>query len=116
MSDRPRRLDDYLDHMLTAIDRITCYTAGMDGAIFLEDELVQDGVIRNLEIIGEASRAILQGFPDASIEDIRPSLIAAYGMRNVLAHGYAEVDLGIVWTAIVRDVPMLRQRILALRS
>lgn len=88
----------------------------MDRAAFLKNELVQDGVIRNFEIIGEASRNILQRFPDSLPDELHHTLTAAYGMRNVLAHGYDEVDLGIVWTAITRDLPSLRERILVFRK
>jgi uncharacterized protein with HEPN domain len=111
MSDATPRVDEYLEHIQDAIGKIERYTAGMDESAFLADELVQDGVIRNLEIIGEASRNILRRHPDAAIDAIRPTLTAAYGMRNVLAHGYTEVDLHVVWVAIERDLPALRQRI-----
>ncbi len=116
MSDASRRLDDYLNHILNAISKIERYTTGMNKASFLANELVQDGVIRNFEIIGEASRNILQRFPAALPDEINQPLSAAYGMRNVLAHGYDDVDLNIVWTAVTRDLPMLRERILASRA
>lgn len=51
-----QRLADYLAHILEAIDRIDRYTYDMDELAFLNNELVQDAVIRNFEIIGEASR------------------------------------------------------------
>ncbi len=116
MSDAALRLVDYLEHIQQAIDKIERYTAGMNEAAFLADELVQDAVIRNFEIIGEASRNILKRYPDAAIDPIRPSLTAAYGMRNVLAHGYTEVDLQVVWVAIERDLPALRQRLVDQQS
>jgi uncharacterized protein with HEPN domain len=116
MSERSRRLDEYLDHILNAIGKIERYTTDMSKATFLVDELVQDGVIRNFEIIGDSSRNILQRFPNALPNDLNQSLSAAYGMRNVLSHSYDEVDLDIVWTAIVRDLPALRERIFALRG
>jgi uncharacterized protein with HEPN domain len=47
------RLADYLDHMAQAIERIQRYTDGMDGEAFARNSLVQDAVIRNLEIIGK---------------------------------------------------------------
>lgn len=116
MSDELSRLEDYLEHILNAIFKIERYTTGMTKVTFLSNELVQDGVIRNFEIIGEASRNILQQFPNALPDDVNQSLSAAYGMRNVLTHGYDEVDLGIVWTAIVRDLPALRERVFASRD
>ncbi len=58
------RLPDYLGHILEAIARIERYTAGLDGAAFAQNSLVQDAVIRNFEIIGEASRNISKRYPD----------------------------------------------------
>lgn len=49
------RVPDYLGHIIQAIERIDRYTVGMDEVAFLNSELVQDAVIRNIEIIGEAS-------------------------------------------------------------
>jgi uncharacterized protein with HEPN domain len=50
------RLQYYLGHILEAIERIGRYTAGLDEATFKQNSMVQDAVIRNLKIIGEASR------------------------------------------------------------
>ncbi|CAE6713127.1 hypothetical protein R69619_03129 [Paraburkholderia nemoris] len=57
------RVADYGDHMLNAIERIQRYTQGMTDSTFLGDELVQDAVIRNLEIVGEAARNIARDHP-----------------------------------------------------
>ena len=64
MSGRSPRLISYLEHILDAIDRVNRYTKDADLAIFLSDELMQDAVVRNLEIIGEASHKIEVRFPD----------------------------------------------------
>ena len=93
---------DYLEHIRDAIARISRYTAGKIEADFLGDELVQDGVIRNLEIIGEA------------VTKLSPELKARYagvqwgeiaGMRNRLIHGYISVNLEIVWSTVQKVVP-----------
>ena len=55
------RLLGYLRHILQAIERIQNYTEEFDEVAFLQNEMAQDAVIRNLEIIGEASRNIKQG-------------------------------------------------------
>lgn len=110
------RLHDYLAHIMQAIDRIERYTAGMDESTFLSNELTQDAVIRNFEIIGEASRNIMRQYSDFVTDHPLLPLTAAYGMRNVLARGYAEVDIGIVWVAIQRDLPALKQRLAELSS
>ena len=58
------RVPDYLEHILKAIERIDRYTADMDEIGFLNSELVQDAVIRNIEIIGEASNNIQRVAPE----------------------------------------------------
>ena len=63
MSKDPQRLPDHLEHILQSIDRIGKYTAGMDQALFLLNEMAQDAVIRNLEVLGEASRNIERDHP-----------------------------------------------------
>ena len=57
------RVADCLGHILRAIERIDRYTVGMDEMAFLNSELVQDAVIRNIEIIGEASNNIQRVAP-----------------------------------------------------
>lgn len=94
--------------MVEAIDRIGRYTAGMDLAAFAAHGMAQDAVIRNLEIIGEACRNIERAQPDFAERHPSLPLGAAYEMRNVLAHGYFKVDLGIVWNTVQRDLPGLR--------
>lgn len=105
------RLADYLAHILEAIDRIDRYTATMDVQDFLANQLVQDGVIRNLEIIGEASNNIEKHCPEFAAAHPELPLAFAYQMRNAVAHGYFKVDLEIVWKTIRGDLPDLGARI-----
>ena len=102
------RLFGYLTHILQAIDRIHNYTEELDEVAFLQNQMAQDAVIRNLEVIGEASRNIRQRFP--AFADVHPELplASAYEMRNVLAHGYFKVDLAIVWQTLETDLPELQ--------
>jgi uncharacterized protein with HEPN domain len=105
------RIPDYLGHILRAIERIERYTDDMDEVAFLGNEMVQDAVIRNIEIIGEASNNIQRGDPEfaARHEDI-PWLVM-YTMRNRVSHGYDKVDLEIVWKTIQGDLPSLYAQI-----
>ena len=63
MSRDQQRLRDYPQHILDAIKRIQRYITDVDEVSYLESELIQDAVIRNLEIIGEDSRNINRHFP-----------------------------------------------------
>lgn len=103
------RVLDYLSHILNAIKRIERYTADMDEMAFLNTELVQDAVIRNIEIIGEASNNIqrVDATFAAQHDDIPWQVI--YTMRNRVSHGYHKVDLEIVWKTIQSDLPGLYQ-------
>lgn len=105
------RLTDYLDHIRVAIDRILEYTAGLDQDAFARDARTQDAVIRNIEIIGEASNRIRTKHPEFARTHPDLPFAAAYQMRNAVAHGYFEVDISVVWKTIRSDLPRLRNMI-----
>lgn len=111
MSKDGQRLIDYLAHMLEAIERISRYTADIDEVAFLNDELIQDAVIRNLEILGEASNNIQKHFPEFAASNPQLPLAFAYQMRNAVAHGYFKVDYEVVWKTIHGDLPALYRQI-----
>lgn len=111
MSRDKQRLADYLEHILEAIDRIARYTEDMDEGVFLGNEMAQDAVIRNIEIIGEASHKIEDHYPEFATAHPELPLAFAYQMRNAVAHGYFKVDLEIVWKTIQNDLPGLHQQV-----
>jgi uncharacterized protein with HEPN domain len=114
VSQQAQRIADYVAHILTAISRIESYVSSFDEISFLRETIVQDAVIRNLEIIGEACRNIERadpGFPTAHPE---LPLSTAYEMRNALTHGYFKIDFAIVWRTIKIDLPPLRENATAL--
>ena len=99
----------YVQHVLDAIDAIASFLDGVDQQRFSEDILIQSGVIRQIEIIGEAARNCSMGFrsqhDDIPWQDI-------IGMRNKLIHEYFGVDLGAVWKTATEDVPQLKRQLL----
>ncbi|NTU59672.1 MAG: DUF86 domain-containing protein [Deltaproteobacteria bacterium] len=101
----------FLRHVLDAIGQVRSYVGGLDCEAFFENRLVQDAVIRQLEVIGEASRNLSEEFragqPDVPWGDI-------VGMRNRLTHAYFDVDLGVVWEVVEQDLPVLEDRLRAL--
>jgi uncharacterized protein with HEPN domain len=116
MTRDPQRLPDYLGHILQAIQRIERYVAGIDEVVFLASEIVQDAVIRNLEVIGEASRNIERARPDFAAAHPELPLTLASDMRNALSHGYFKIDLQIVWKTIQHDLPRLQAVVQTLLS
>lgn len=108
------RLPEYLGHIVQAIDRVHRYVADMHETGFLQDEKTQDAVIRNFEVIGEASNNIKKYHPDFASQHPEVPLNFAYEMRNALAHGYFKIDFEVVWTTIHADLPGLRAQVAAL--
>lgn len=114
MSRATQRLVDYLEHIAQAIVRIERYSRDLDEAAFLQNEMAQDAVIRNFEIIGEASHNIEVHYPEFAVAHPELPLAFAYQMRNAVAHGYFQVDLEIVWKTSQRDLRELHTQVLHL--
>ncbi len=91
--------------MREAIARIERYTAGRSYETFLQETMVQDAVVRNLEILGEAAKRLSPAFRSAH-DGIAWTAIA--GMRDRLIHHYAGVNWDIVWDVVVTKLPALR--------
>jgi uncharacterized protein with HEPN domain len=98
----------YLQHILDAINRIQGYTAGVSYDQFLQNSLLQDGVVRQLEIIGEAAKNVSSTFRDTHPELPWSQMT---GTRNKLIHGYFDVNLFIVWDTLQSDLPPLKQQV-----
>jgi uncharacterized protein with HEPN domain len=111
MSPHPLRVRDYLGHMLDAAKQIETYLKGKTQAEFVADRLLQDGVVRNIEVLGEASKQILDAQPDAAAHFPEIPLAAIYAMRNQVSHGYFSIDLDIVWRVVEKDLPGLRNQL-----
>ena len=117
MSRDPLRLGDYLGHILDAISQIQNYCEDLDEVTFLKNRMIQDAVIRNFEIIGEASKNVERVAPEFVAAHPELPLAFAYDMRNLLAHGYYKVDVAVVWKTIERDLPFLQQQVtMAMRN
>src|ERR1700722_6140540 len=95
--------------ILQSINKIEHYTQNMTISEFKKNELVIDGVIRNFEIIGEASNNVPIVIQNANSHIPWRRII---GLRNVLIHEYFGVDVNAVWQAISNDLPTLKQQLL----
>ena len=114
MSDRsaPEELD-YIEDMLEAAGKIERYTNGMTVEEFAADDKTVDAVLRNLEILGEASKLISD---DIRAQEPTIPWSEMAGMRDKLIHGYATIDLDIVWHTISEDIPSLRSSLQSLAA
>ncbi|UJP08939.1 DUF86 domain-containing protein [Microbacterium sp. KUDC0406] len=95
----------YLWDAREAAQRVTEFISGLDETGYRSDALRRSAVERQLEIVGEALNNLRR--VDAETADGVPDLHRIVGLRNVLAHGYAVVDDGVVWAAASERVPEL---------
>ena len=98
----------YLRHILDAVSRIEDYTKGIEYKNFMENHLIQDGVIRQIEIIGEATKRLSDktrdNYPDVPWQDMT-------GMRDKLIHDYLGADIDAVWDTVKEDIPILKNKL-----
>ena len=92
----------YIEHISACIDRIKEYTNGVDESRFLKDNLIQDAVIRNFEIIGEATKKLDEDFR-IMYAHVEWKKIA--GMRDKLIHDYIGVDIGLFGELLKTSFP-----------
>jgi len=111
MSKRP--VDLLLDDICEAIDRIELYISGMSFDVFSKDRKSVDAVVRNLEIIGEASNRLPADFKDSHSQIEWHKVV---GLRHRIVHEYFGIDLQIVWQILQKDLPSLRQAISQIRG
>jgi uncharacterized protein with HEPN domain len=98
-----------IDDIIEAINKIDRYTGGIDFDSWLKDEKTIDAVIRNIEVIGEASSHLPKEIQE-QFEDVPWKMMR--GIRNILVHEYFGVDLEIVWKTVKEDLPALKKLLL----
>jgi uncharacterized protein with HEPN domain len=100
MRDRPYKL--FLEDIISSIEKIDKYTKDLSFDDFQDNSLTVDAVIRNLEIIGEATK------------NIPPDIRSGYpyipwgrmiGLRNIVSHKYFSIDLSIIWQIVTVNLP-----------
>ena len=103
MTDDRERLRDILE----AVGAVELYSLRGRSA-FETDELIQVWMVHHLQIIGEAARRLSEDLRQRYPEVPWAQIIA---MRNVLVHDYFAIDFKEVWSAVERDVPMLKRHV-----
>jgi uncharacterized protein with HEPN domain len=93
----PRDFRLYIDDILDAISQIQQYMVNCNQKAFTSDRKTQDAVVRNLEIIGEAARALPDDLKEAAPEIDWQKIV---GLRNILIHEYFGISIPILWDIV----------------
>lgn len=104
----PRGFRHYLEDILTSINKIQNYIDNSSLDDFVKEEMKVDAVVRNLEIIGEASRNIPVEIKE-KYQDIEWRKISDF--RNLLAHEYFGIDYEILWDIVATKLEPLQSKI-----
>lgn len=96
----------YLIHITESIDKIESYTSDMSFSSFMVKSIVQDAVLRNLQVLAESTQRLSEEFK-SKYHDVEWYKIA--GLRNILVHDYLGLDLETVWAILEDKLPELKK-------
>ncbi|MCE3294525.1 MAG: hypothetical protein K0R65_239 [Crocinitomicaceae bacterium] len=110
---QPRILKYILDieSVILEINSVKQRTSN-DFNVFQQDILLQRAIERDLEIIGEAVRNLIELQPDISISSAKKII----GLRNIISHAYDSIEPELIWAIIQRDIPVLSAEIEKLKG
>jgi len=101
----------YIEHMLECLQRIDEFVVSKEQ--FYNSRLVQDAVVRNLQVMAESSQRLAEeiklNYPDVPWKQIS-------GFRNILAHDYLGVDLDVIWSVIEQELSSLEKILIEIQK
>ncbi len=96
----------YLIDILRAATDIQTFTISAEKEDFFSDRMLQDAVIREISIIGEAAKRLPVSVREREKHIPWKKII---GMRNIVVHDYSDIDLSVVWDVVKKELPGLIQ-------
>lgn len=99
---------EFILDMILACNKILEYTKDLSYEDFCKKDIVIDAVVRNIEILGEAAKAISDNLKD-KYPEVEWREIAR--TRDKIIHFYFGVDLSIIWDIVMLDLPNLRNKL-----
>lgn len=98
----------FLEDIISAAVKVEKFTRGVSYDDFLDNDLVSDAVIKNILVIGEASKNI-----PVEIRIMNPQIEwrKMAGMRDMMIHGYFSINYRIVWDVVQNKIPTLRKQV-----
>jgi uncharacterized protein with HEPN domain len=106
---RPRDPVIYLRDILDSCEAIVVDVGDMSFDAYVGDRKTRSAVEREFTVIGEALARLIERAPEFS--ERLPDAPKIIGFRNVIVHGYAELDDHTVWDNIRQNLPMLRREV-----
>lgn len=97
-----------MEHILTAINRVLEFMSGRSKEDLEKDVLLFYGVVKNVEIVGEASYMLSTDFKDKHPLTKWDQIIR---MRHILVHGYYQIEVPELWNIIQNDLPPLKEQV-----
>ena len=110
-----QRLPDYLEHIQQAATDACSFVEGLTKDDFLADKRTQQAVIMSLIIIGEAATKLMDAYAEFTVKHPTIPWRSMRNMRNRMAHGYFEIDLGVVWDTVQTWLPELLAQLPSVR-
>lgn len=98
----------YLIHISECIERIESYVVGRDKQQFLDSTLIQDAIIRNLQVLAESTQRLSD---DAKENQSGVDWFKIAGFRNVLVHDYLGIEIEHIWNILDKELPVLKEAI-----
>jgi uncharacterized protein with HEPN domain len=98
----------YLIHISECIERIESYIGRSDKREFMESTLLQDAIIRNLQVLAESTQRLSD---DIKETESGIDWFEIGGFRNVLVHDYLGIDVERVWNILEKDLPALKETV-----
>ena len=97
-----------LEDILKFCSKIEIYIKNLNKVDFENNEMAIDAVLRNLELIGEASKRLSNDFINKNLNIPWKKII---GLRNIVIHEYSDVDLDIIWDIVTKNIPETKENI-----
>ncbi|PZM13893.1 DUF86 domain-containing protein [Rhizobium tubonense] len=108
-------LQGYLDRMHEAASDVSKFIEGMEKDAFLKDVIMQRAIGMSLLMVGEVATRIIEVYPEFVEEHSELQWRQIRGMRNRIAHGYFDIDLGLVWDTAKKAIPDLLDKLYLIR-
>ncbi|MDP4039090.1 MAG: DUF86 domain-containing protein [Candidatus Pacearchaeota archaeon] len=98
----------FINHILESINLIDCFSKGLTKEKLSNNKLKQSAIIRQIEIIGEATKNLPKEFIEKYKEVPWKDII---GMRDKIVHQYFDIDINIIWNVLEINLPDLKKKI-----